>query len=100
MTFGVRTLKTDGVGSERLSKTLMTPLFSATKTRPSAANRISVGLTRPDQTADSWNAAGMAASTAGSVVVAGAQLASWRGAAFPKRPSWHCAAGWTAVAGR
>ena len=91
-TFVVRPLNTVGVGSARLSKTLIVPLFSATKTRPSAANRIAVGLTRPDQTVVSWNPAGMAASTAGSVA------GSWRAArvlarrAFAEEPFWQCAA--------
>ena len=41
--------------SVRLSKTLILPPFSATKTRPSAANSIAEGFVSPVKTVDSWN---------------------------------------------
>ena len=43
-TFVRRSANTVGVVSERLSKTLISPLFSATKTRPSEAKRTTVGF--------------------------------------------------------
>src|SRR6476661_6205002 len=64
MTFVVRPPKTVGVWSARLSKTLIVPLFSATNTLPSPANRIAVGLTRLDQTTVSWKPAGTAPAVA------------------------------------
>ena len=57
-TFVRRSAKTVGVVSERLSKTLMSPLFSATNTRPSEANRITVGLVSPLKTVVSTKPAG------------------------------------------
>ena len=42
-----RSAKVVGVVSLSDAKTLISPLFSATKTRPSAANRTTVGLVRP-----------------------------------------------------
>ena len=42
-----RSANTVGVVSDRLSKTLMSPLFSATKTRPSGENRTAVGWVSP-----------------------------------------------------
>ena len=44
-----------GVGSSKLSKTLMRPLFSATKTRPSEANWTTVGWAKPVIVGLSWN---------------------------------------------
>ena len=58
----LRSVKSDGVVSKTLSKTLMTPLFSATKTRPSEAKRTTVGLVSPLKTVVSSNPAGGAAS--------------------------------------
>ena len=49
-TLALRSAKIVGVGSDRLSKTLIRPLFSATKTRPSDANSTDVGLVRPVKT--------------------------------------------------
>ena len=40
-----------GVVSDRLSNTLMRPLFSATNTRPSLANLTAVGCVSPVKTA-------------------------------------------------
>src|SRR5919202_4499297 len=48
-----RSAKIVGVVSERLSKTLIKPLFSATKTRPSLENLTVVGWVRPLITVDS-----------------------------------------------
>ena len=48
-----RSAKIVGVGSVRSSKTLMRPLFSATNTRPSLANRTAVGCSSPAKTTDS-----------------------------------------------
>ena len=48
-----RSAKVVGVVSERLSKTLIRPLFSATKIRPSGENRKVMGLVSPLKTADS-----------------------------------------------
>ncbi len=56
-----RFANTVGVVSERLSKTLITPLFSATKTRPSEAKRTTVGLVRPLKATVSWKPLGTAA---------------------------------------
>ena len=47
-----------GVVAERLAKTLMSPLFSVTKTRSSGENRIAVGYVNPQNTMDSENPAG------------------------------------------
>jgi len=44
-----------GVVSPSPSKTLMPPGFSATKIRPSGANRTAVGASRPLNTVVSWN---------------------------------------------
>src|SRR4029453_1051961 len=52
-TLARRSAKTVGLGSDRLSKTLMMPLFSATNTRPSDANWTTIGLTSPLNTVDS-----------------------------------------------
>ena len=49
-----RSAKTVGVVADTLAKTLMSPLFSATKTRPSAANWKAVGWTSPPKTSASW----------------------------------------------
>jgi hypothetical protein len=54
----LRSAKTVGVVSVRLSKTLIRPLFSATKTRPSEANRMAVGFVSPLKTTLSWKLAG------------------------------------------
>ena len=48
-----RSAKTVGVVSVRLSNTLMMPLFSATKTRPSGAKCTEVGFVRPLMAVDS-----------------------------------------------
>jgi len=68
MTFVVSPLNTVGVGSARLVKTLIVPLFSVTNTRPSPANRMAVGLSRFDQTTVSWKSAGTVPAVATSVV--------------------------------
>ncbi len=44
-----------GVVSPTPSKTLIPPGFSATKIRPSGANRTAVGASRPLKTVVSWN---------------------------------------------
>ncbi len=67
-----RSAKTVGVVAERLLNTLMRPLFSATKTRPSDAKRTAVGLTSPLSATVSWNpltvtASGCATSAADAV---------------------------------
>jgi ribosomal protein S7 len=49
------------VVAERLAKTLMRPLFSATKTRPSGEKRTAVGNVNPEKTTDSENPAGKVA---------------------------------------
>ena len=54
----LRSAKTVAVGSERLSKTLIRPLFSATKTRPSGEKRTAVGFVNPEIGVDSWKLAG------------------------------------------
>ena len=53
--------------SDRLSKTLTIPLFSATKTRPSGEKRTAVGSVSPEKTISSWKPAGSVAAPAGSV---------------------------------
>jgi hypothetical protein len=50
-----------GVVAERLAKTLMSPLFSVTKTRPSGEKWTEVGPTNPEKTTDSENPAGKVA---------------------------------------
>ena len=57
-----------GVVAERLAKTLMSPLFSVTKTRSSGEKRIAVGYVNPQNTTDSENPAGMVAAWAGWVI--------------------------------
>src|SRR5215212_9774028 len=52
-TLTLRSAKTSGVGSVSESKTLITPRFSATNTRPSDAKRTTVGLVSPLKTVDS-----------------------------------------------
>jgi hypothetical protein len=47
----------------------MSPLFSATKTRPSGEKRIAVGCVSPENTMDSENPAGKVAAWAGLVIV-------------------------------
>ena len=44
-----------GVVSVGPSKTLIAPVFCATKIRPSGANRTAVGASRPVNTVVSWN---------------------------------------------
>jgi hypothetical protein len=57
-----------GEVAERLEKTLMRPLFSATKTRPSGEKRTTVGFDNPEKTTDSENPGGnVAPSTIGGV---------------------------------
>ena len=53
-----RSAKTVGVVSERLSKTLISPLFSPTKIRPSEANWMTIGFTSPLNTTLSTNPVG------------------------------------------
>jgi hypothetical protein len=50
-----RSANTVALESVRLSNTLIKPLFSATKTRPSLANSIAVGLVSPEKTIRSTN---------------------------------------------
>ena len=64
-----RSAKTVGVVSVRLSKTLMRPLFSATKTRPSGEKRTAVGWVSPLKTISSWKPGGNDAAAAGSGVL-------------------------------
>src|SRR5215216_620655 len=52
---------TVGVGSAMLSNTRIRPAFSATKTRPSGAQRIDVGFVKPDLTTESVTEGGSAA---------------------------------------
>src|SRR5215216_1640146 len=54
-----------GVVSAMLSNTLMRPLFSATKTRPSEAKRKVVGSVSPEKTVVSWNPGGRRSSSGG-----------------------------------
>ena len=54
--------------AERLAKTLTSPLFSATKTRPSGEKRIAVGDVSPENTMDSENPAGKVAAWTGWVI--------------------------------
>ena len=55
-------------GADRLAKTLMSPLFSATKTRPSGEKRTAVGCVSPESTVDSENPAGNVAAWIGLVI--------------------------------
>jgi hypothetical protein len=57
-----------GVVAERLAKTLMSPLFSVTKTRPSGEKRTDVGCVNPERTTDSENPAGKVAAETGLVI--------------------------------
>src|SRR6185312_5140894 len=57
-TSGLRSAKVAGSVSSSPSNTLITPLFSATKTRPSLANRSVVGLSRPLMATVSWKPEG------------------------------------------
>jgi hypothetical protein len=59
-----------GEVSDRLAKTLMSPLFSATKTRVSGAGekRTAVGFVSPENTVDSENPAGKVAAWTGRVI--------------------------------
>src|SRR5262245_13882399 len=50
-----KSANTVAVLSARLSKTLIVPDFSATKTRPSGENSMFVGCTRPLRATSSWN---------------------------------------------
>src|SRR5215212_7034608 len=63
-TLTFRSAKTSGVVSVKESKTLITPRFSATKTRPSLAKRTTVGCVRPLKTTDSEKPAGSVAAEA------------------------------------
>ena len=47
----------------------MTPLFSATNTRPSGEKRTAVGWVSPEKTISSWKPGGSDAAAAGCVVV-------------------------------
>ena len=53
-----RSAKTSGCVSDSESNTLISPLFSATKTRPSEAKRTAVGLVSPENTVRSENPCG------------------------------------------
>src|SRR5262245_31217527 len=55
LTCVTRSAKTTGEVSFTPAKTLMSPLFSATKIRPSDANYVTVGLTSPASATDSEN---------------------------------------------
>jgi len=57
------------VVAERFAKTLMSPLFSVTKTRPSGEKRTDVGCVNPERTTDSENPAGKVAAWTGLVIV-------------------------------
>ena len=63
--------------SVRPSNSLTSPLFSATKIRPSGAKRIAVGSVSPVMTALSWKPDGTAA-PAGAAAVSGASVAVMR----------------------
>ena len=55
-TFGAQVgERPSGVVSVRLSNTLIRPLFSATKTRPSGEKLNCVGFVKPPNTTSSWN---------------------------------------------
>jgi hypothetical protein len=58
-----------GVVAERLAKTLMSPLFSVTKTLPSGEKWTEVGPTNPEKTTDSENPAGKVAAETGLRIV-------------------------------
>src|SRR5215218_5564064 len=66
-TLALRSAKTSGVPSARESKTLITPRFSATKTRPAGENRRAVGFVKPLNTTDSENPVGVVAPCASDV---------------------------------
>ena len=53
-----RSANTSRLVSDERSKTLIIPLFSATKTRPSGAKRTAVGLVSPENTVRSENPGG------------------------------------------
>ena len=61
--------------SARFSYTLMTPLFSATKIRPSAANSMLIGFVSPLKTMDSANPDGSASALTSVIVAELRQLA-------------------------
>ena len=64
-----------GAESDRLSNTLMMPLFSATKTRPSGENRTAVGLFNPLSTTSSTKPRGnVPCATAGTCSPAKVQM--------------------------
>src|SRR5919106_3800566 len=67
-----RSAKTVGSVSERLSKSLMMPLFSATNTRPSGENSTTVGYSRPSKTTESWKPGGSGGGAGGGGGAAGA----------------------------
>ena len=71
-----------GVVSERLSKTLISPPFSATKTLPSGAKRKFVGFVRPEKTIVSEKPAGRLEGVAAAVVCG-----------FPRKGFADCAGG-------
>ena len=82
----------------------MSPLFSATNTRPSAANRTAVGLVRFDQTIDSWNPEGSKGADDGSLThgAPGACGAEAEKSRAGQAPAWLGCSGlgdcWTAAA--
>jgi hypothetical protein len=76
ITFVLRSAYSVGVGSLTLSKTLISPLFSATNTLPSAAKRTAIGTLRPVITAVSWKPLGTAAAAAARETV-GNPSAAW-----------------------
>ena len=64
-TWVLRSANVVGVASDRLSKTLIRPLFSAMKTRPSEAKRTTMGFVSPEKATDSLKPAGSVAARAG-----------------------------------
>jgi hypothetical protein len=64
-----RSAKVSGLVSLRLWKTLMTPFFWPTKTRPSAANWTTVGLVNPVSTTESVKPVGRVDPRAGACAV-------------------------------
>src|SRR5262245_46673321 len=90
MTFVVRSVKTAGDGSERFWKTLITPLFSVTNTRPSEAKATLVGLTKPLSATDSVKLPFSAVAVWGAVPTA-AQVDSV-GLLLPSMLCWHVGA--------
>src|SRR5215203_6965899 len=78
-----RSAKVVGVVSENDEKTLISPLFSATKTRPSAEKRTTVGFVRPLNAVVSTKPLGSALAVAGPARQAAARTATTTVAATP-----------------